>query len=203
MSTDVNDFDQYLQKRPYCDLLFRAAVWLIVSMVAGYLAIYYGGSTALSYFQRVGNTLAPLLNCIGVVGLLMCVLGLFLKDLEATSANPKIRAATHGMLCGFVRRFAGDISLWTLGALITMLSVMILALLDTSISRSEYRPVGLLFIMLGLFTVFTFIANVYVRRLEPTPLAAKFKNSTHLSIFYTLAFVILLGVCAVSRVFLV
>jgi len=193
MSTDVNDFDQYLKKRLYRDLLFRTLVWFGVSMATGLLAIYLGGSSALSYFERVGNTLAPLVNSIGVGALLFCVVALFLKDLEHVSKSAATVAATRGMLGGFVRRFAGDISLWTLGAVITMLSAMILAVFNTSLSKSEVGAVSFLAFLLALMVVFTSFANVFVRRSGPTPWALQFKSAAWLAFAYMMAFAFLLG----------
>jgi DMSO/TMAO reductase YedYZ heme-binding membrane subunit len=193
MSTDVNAFDQYLKNCLYRDLLFRTIVWLGVSLATGFLVITFGGSTALSYFERVGKTLAPLVNSIGVGGLLLCLLALFLKDLEFVSKNAKTIAATRGMLGGFVRRLAGDISLWTLGALVAMLSAMIIALLHTSMSKLEVGAVSSLAFLLVLMAALTSIANVFVRRSGPTPWANEFKNSAWLVVVYTVAFAFLVG----------
>lgn len=200
MSTDVNDFDQFLKKRLYRDLLFRATVWLGVSLATSAGAIYFGGSTALAYFERVGDTLGPLVNTIGVGGLLLCLLALFLKDLEFVSKNEKTIAATRGMLGGFVRRLAGDISLWTLGALVAMLSSLIVALWHVSISNSEVAAISFLAFLLVLMTILTSLANVLVRRAGPTPWANKFKDSVWLVVAYTAAFAALIGRLVIAAI---
>lgn len=200
MSTDVNKFDQYLKERLYRDLLFRATVWLLISLVTSAGAIYIGGSVALVYFERVGDTLAPLVNTIGVGGLLLCLLALLLKDLEFVSKNEKTIAATRGMLGGFVRRLAGDISLWTLGALVTMLSAMMVVLYHVSMSNSELAAVFFLLFLLVLMTILTSLANVFVRRSGPTPWASKLKDSFWLVVAYTVAFAALIGSLVIDAI---
>lgn len=191
MSTDVNDFDKYLKQNLYRDLLFRSVSWLLISAATGYIAIYYGGSTALFYFERVGNTFGPLVNSIGAGSVLLCIIALFLKDFEVVSKNIKFTAATRGMCGGFVRRLAGDISLWTLGATIALIAAMTLALLNTPISKSEVGSIIKLAVILVRLTIVMAVGNVLVRRSGPSPWVKNFHNPTGLIITYALVFIIL------------
>ncbi|KQM68591.1 hypothetical protein ASE76_12700 [Xylophilus sp. Leaf220] len=74
-----------------------------------------------------------------------------------------------------------------------MLSAMIIALLHTSMSKSEVGSVCVLAFLLVLMTALTSIANVFVRRSGPTPWANRFKNSAWLVVAYAGAFAFLVG----------
>lgn len=112
----------------------------------------------------------PLINTFGVAALLFCVLAMALKDIEVTSRNPKVIAATKGMVGGFVRRGAGDLSLWALGVINAMICAVVLVFLFETLSeRDKAAGHGLLFLLLVLF-FFLAVANVWVRRNDPSPI---------------------------------
>jgi hypothetical protein len=192
-STDKNDFNDFLQKRLHYDLGFRLILWTGVASATGYLAIFYHGITPLDYFERVGTSLGPIVNFLGPLGLLLCVLALMLKDLEETVSDSKISAVTRGYIGGAVRRLAGDISLWTFGALATMLCTFFIAISQVIMTAKEYAIVGSLGVTLLGMTLFTGLANVYVRRYGPTPLAKIVKKPAYITIAYFFAFAWLIG----------
>lgn len=193
MAMDDNRFDRYLKKQLHRDLLFRAIAWFGISMATGYVSIHVGGATASAFFERASDTLIPLVNTVGVGGLLLCALALFLKDLEFVSKDPRITASTGGMIGGFVRRFAGDISLWTLGASITMSSALILALILTPMSAAETGAIAFLTGILAILIVVTGVLNVFVRRSGPTPWGVRAKSTRLLTAGYAFAFLALLA----------
>ena len=88
MSTDNNDFDNWLKAKLYRDLTFRSSLWIGIAFATGYLAVFYRGVSAVEYLEKMTNTLGPLINTVGTFSLLLCVLALMLKDLEKTLGNP-------------------------------------------------------------------------------------------------------------------
>ena len=193
MSTDKNDFDDFLKKKLYRDLLFRSVIWIGIASATGYLAVFYRGIQPLEYLERVSATLAPLANTLGTFSLLLCVLAMMLKDLEVTLKNEKQIAAARGYLGGAVRRLAGDLSLWTLGALTTLLSTFVIAIFNVTMTAGEYAAVGSLGLLLMVLTLFTAVANVLVRRLGPTPLVSEMGNPIFVYLAYAVALAFLIG----------
>jgi len=176
MLTDDNTFDKKLKTNLFLDLGFRFGLWLLVSLAIASIALGRGESL-LNHFDRMQSSLAPLANTFGTFSLLLCVLALLLKDVEHTTTSDRVRKATHGMLGGFVRRAAGDLSLWLLAALSSLLSTFVLAVASAPVSPSEYGVVAYLGVFLVLLAGFTAIANVYVRRGGPTPLVKYVKDA--------------------------
>jgi hypothetical protein len=168
MSTSDTKLDTALKKHLGLDLAFRSVLWLAISGGAAHLALS-SGTAPVEYLGRVSSALAPLVNTLGVIGLLLSVLALLLKDLEAT-LPPTAQEATRGWLGGFVRRVAGDLSLWTFGALLTMLCVLAIAVAEVDMSMSERAAVMSLGALLLLMTLLTGMASIFVRRAGPTPL---------------------------------
>lgn len=183
MSTDVNNFDSWLKTKLYRDLIFRSVIWLGFSFATGYLAVYRGVSP-IEYFDRIKNSISPLVNIVGTFSLLLCVLALMLKDLEATLGCSRLVYATRGHLSGLIRRLAGDLSLWTLGAFVTLISTVALLIVKADISQSDYVPAGLLTLVLLMFIAFISTANVFVRRNGPTPLVGVTNNPLVIAIIY-------------------
>lgn len=193
MSTDINKFDSWLKENLFRDLAFRSVLWFGISGATAFIAITAGGATPLQYFEKVGSTLGSLANSLGTFGLLLSLLALFLKDLEQTSHSERIREATRGYLAGFVRRTAGDVSLWTLGGLTTLLASFLIALCFTPMKPREYAAVvSLALILLGM-AVCTAMANVAVRRAGASPLVSHVKNPKFIALTWTLALFVLVG----------
>ena len=129
MSTDKNLFDDYLKKNLVRDLVFRALVWLVISGIAAYFAIHTLNIQPLDYLDRMGKSLGRLVNSVGSVSILLCLPALMFKDLEASVKTPGYKAFMGGCFAGAIRRLAGDLSLWTLGAIITLSSSFLLSLI--------------------------------------------------------------------------
>ena len=191
---NVNKFDKLLKENLYYDLLFRTIIWVLIALTSGFFAINLGDSTVLSYLESVGGKLAPLIDKIGGCGLLICLLALFLKDLEVVSKNQQTIASVSGMTGGFVRRLAAEISSWTLGALITLLSTMVLAILNTTLSKNDIYSVSRLALILVSMAALTAFANVQVRSSDPNPWVFRFDKAAWLVVVYAFCFAFLIRI---------
>jgi len=192
MLTDDNAFDKKLKTNLFLDLGFRFGLWLLISMaIAG--VVLDRGDSLLKHFDRVQSALAPLANTFGTFALLLCVLALMLKDIEHTTKSESVRKATRGMLGGFVRRTAGDLSLWLLATLTSLLSAFVLAVVSAPISPSEYGIVTYLGVFLVMLGGFASMANVYVRRGGPTPLVKHVKDARWVAVCWGSGLAFLVG----------
>ncbi|WP_103308081.1 MULTISPECIES: hypothetical protein [unclassified Pseudomonas] len=187
MSTDKNRFDDWLKQNLVRDLVFRALVWLIISIIAAYFAIHTLNIPPLDYLDRMGKSLGRLVNSLGSVSILLCLPALMFKDLEASVKNPRRKAFMGGCFAGVVRRLAGDLSLWTLGAIITLSSSFLLVATIVELKSSDYLPLGV-FIATAIMMIGGIGAiNFFVRRSAPTPLTTCTNNPLALSIVYGIA----------------
>jgi len=118
-----------------------------------------------------------------------------LKDLEATLKDPVKISATRGYLGGALRRIAGDLSLWTLGALITMLTTLAFTITQIEMKASEYAAIASLGALLLTMTVLVGAANIYVRRAGHGPMLLLFSNPAHIAAAYLLVITIWLAAC--------
>lgn len=176
MSTDSNDFDIYLKENLWRDLGFRAALWVIVSLSIANFAISDDPAKAVDHALRIGKSFFPLANSLGIAGLICGILALLLKDLEATTSSARLRAATRGRVGGFIRRTAGDLTLWTLAGL-AMFSLAYLV----AIWHSPMKAIDVLHSVINGTSLALAIAvlaglNVLVRRHGPSPLVRWFPN---------------------------
>lgn len=192
MSIDSNEFDSWLKAKLYRDIIFRSIIWFGISFATGYLAILYRGISPIEYFRGMGDTLMPLVNTIGTFSLLLCVLALMLKDLEATLGCSRRVDATRGRLGGFIRRLAGDLSLWTLGAFVTITAAIVLVVLKSTIYPNDYAIIGVLILVLLVFIVAIATANIFVRRNGPTGLVHTTKNSRTIAFIYLVSLTVLI-----------
>jgi hypothetical protein len=195
VSTDKNVFDDFLKKNLVRDLAFRGLVWLVISGVAAYFAIHSLNIQPLDYLDRMGKSLGRLINSIGSVSILLCLPALMFKDLEVCVKNPKCKAFVGGWLAGGIRRLAGDLSLWTLGAIITMASSFFIVAMMVEIKRSEYVLLGVFTLTVLMMVTGVGAINFFVRRSAPTPLTECTSNPLALLATY--------GTCTVLLVFIV
>ncbi|MGN2438039.1 hypothetical protein [Pseudomonas syringae] len=176
MATDKNDFDDWLKEKLYRDLLFRAVVWASISVLAAYYAIDALGIKPLDYFDRMQQSLGRMINGLGSVSLLLCLPALFFKDLEASVQKPKSGEFMKGRVAGFVRRLAGDLSLWSLGALITVFSSFILVLSRVEVKCTDYAAVVSFSSTLLVLICAIGVMNFLVRRVGPSPILQLTRN---------------------------
>lgn len=171
MATDKNAFDDYLKAKLHRDILFRVVIWLFVAGLATYYASRSKQFTSLSHFQRVADALAPMVNVIGVGAIVLSGLALLLKDLESVSPDTWGQSTHRGKWGGVVRRLAGDLGLWVVGALTTLLSAVMFLAFDAyrleQMTRSNVSAIGLMFVVFAMFAVFIAFLNTLVRRAQP------------------------------------
>lgn len=169
MALDKNYFDDRLKDKPWRDLVFRATVWFAISGVAAYLALN-NGVTAFAFLERMVKSVGPLVNKIGTVAVILAAPALALKDLEHVAPDKWGQNTRRGRWGGAIRRLAGDLLLWTLGAFSTLLSAITVAVAVDGVDESGMRLVA------GMITQLLFVAfvaallTIGVRRAGPSPL---------------------------------
>ncbi|EUB87707.1 hypothetical protein [Pseudomonas sp. GM30] len=184
MATDKNDFDDWLKHKLYRDLIFRAIVWAVISTLAAYYAIEVMDIKPIDYLDRMGKSLGKLVNSLGSVALLLCLPALLFKDLEETLENPSFKSFMKGRPAGIIRRLAGDLSLWLLGAAVTMLSSFVLVAFRVTIETKEYGVIALFVSIMILLIIVSGGMNFFVRRIAPSPLTQVIRNPTIIVLIY-------------------
>ncbi|WP_159814867.1 hypothetical protein [Pseudomonas sp. 18058] len=194
MATDKNEFDDWLKRKLYRDLIFRAIVWALISTLAAYYAIAVMAIDPLDYLDRMGKSLVKLVNSLGSAALLLCLPALLFKDLEETVEKQENKDRMKGRVAGVIRRLAGDLSLWLLGAAVTMLSSFILVAFQIKIECKEFGLLALFIVTMFLLIIVSGGMNILVRRAAPSPLLLLTRNPTvllliHLACMVALAYV--------------
>ena len=175
MDTDKTAFDDFLKQKLHRDILFRIMVWASISGLTAYFASYDTSFTTLAHLQKVADSLMPVVNVIGVIAILMSGVALVLKDLEHVAPVTWGQSTVAGKIGGFVRRLAGDLSLWVLGALVTLLSAVTLVALGAyqanAMTAHNVAAIFTMYLVFLALLVVMAILNVLVRRAK-APLAA-------------------------------
>ena len=184
MATEKTCFDDWLKDRLYRDIVYRFALVASVSSLATYFALVRRSIPALRYFSQLTDSVAPLVNTFGSFGAALCVLAMMLKDLEVLSSNDFGQESLPGKLGGVVRRVAGDISLWTFGALTAMVIAASVAAVSASATVSNALSLLLPYFLSVALLIGTGIANFFVRRKEPSPWHTIFRSPFQAVIAY-------------------
>jgi len=168
MPTDKTWFDEKLKKNLYLDILLRLTIWMVVALLAIVYASHEVGFHPVMPLQRSMDNLMPVIFDVMRVGLVLCFFALLLKDLEYVCPHIWGQEATLGKVGGVVRRLAGDLSLWILGALATVLaSIIYLAGFVHKEDAWTYEIksfVVLMALLLAIFILVLSVVSVYVRR---------------------------------------
>nr|WP_295376876.1 hypothetical protein [Pseudoxanthomonas sp.] len=122
MSTDKTWFDDKLKSSLFLDLGFRALVWLAVASLAFRHASKKANFSPLDTFIRSQESLMPVIVDVMMACFIFCVLAMLLKDLEHVAPTYWSQDTIAGRIGGVIRRLAGDLTLWILGAQITLLA---------------------------------------------------------------------------------
>jgi hypothetical protein len=167
MPVEVTRFDTFLKEHLYRDILFRIMVWLVIAALTARVAMEHISS--VEYLTRMGKSLMPVLNKVMSFTVALAAPALILKELEFVDPE-RWRADTPlAMLGGFVRRLAGDLSLWMVGAMVSLLSATTLvasdALLDTTSTGKGFLAVFWVAAVFGIVLMST--VHIFVRRAEP------------------------------------
>ncbi len=171
MSTDRTAFDEWLKKRLYRDIIFRGLVWACISSIAMSLAIQQANLSTIEYFTRTAATLSPVINVVGSVSIVIALIALMFKDLEQADRPRFDQTTSFGQIGGVFRRIAGDLTLWTVGALVTVLFAAVVAITRllhaNEISmREATSQIPVLFFILMMVAVLAAL-NIVTRREAP------------------------------------
>ncbi|MCG2584169.1 hypothetical protein [Massilia sp. TS11] len=175
MATEKTVFDDWLKDNLWRDLLFRAAFWVVIASLGAYYSLAIDAQSANDYLKRQSNSVFRLANIIGTTAIFLGLVAMMFKDLEQLSPKLWGRASTLGKVGGVFRRLAGDMTLWTLGALVSTLFVVGIVGFRSTGSWGGWALFTFLYLLLAAMCFIVAMLNVYVRRAEPL-LATKFKN---------------------------
>lgn len=168
MTTDKTWFDERLKENLYLDIGLRSAIWLLIA----FLTITYASNemdfSPIAPLQRGFNSLLPVAGNVAGVALILCFLAVLLKDLEYVAPDSWGQETFIGKIGGVFRKMAGDLSLWIIGAMVTVLasliyfSAFVYSQNQWSSDFSQFSiTIGfILIIAIGTFSV----ANVWVRK---------------------------------------
>lgn len=168
MSTDKTWFDDWLKGNLFLDVGFRVAVWSAIAFLTFWHASEQAEFSPVEVFERGFKGLLPVITDVVRASFVLCLLALVLKDLEHVAPAHWGQATPIGRIGGIVRRLAGDLSLWIVGALITLsasFSVLALHVYSTGSWSAEaasfVATMGLVMLLsLALFST----VSVWVRR---------------------------------------
>lgn len=195
MTTDASKFEDALKKSLGKDLVFRISVWIIISFVGAYLSLHYFAVDPLDYLSNLGKSILRLLNILGSFALIIGIPALMTKDMEQALIDSKHKEWTRGWSAGFVRRLAGDMALWSLGATVTLITSILVVATVVPLPSKDYSIAAFIVTCL-LISAFMFaMTHFYIKRQGPSPLLVVTKNPlivliTHISI---LVFIIYAG----------
>lgn len=159
-----------LKQSPFRDLCFRAVIFVVIASIATIKGIKH--FDPLAYLDGLGHSVAPMLNILGSIAFILCIPALMTKDLEITLTNKKLRAIVRGRLAGYSRRLAADLTLWSFGALISMLTSLVIVMTQVPLASSDYAPAAITILWIVALIFAMSVANIQIRLLRPTPLAS-------------------------------
>ena len=196
MGMDKTKADEYLKDEPWRDLTFRAVLWLVISGVASLVA-FQRGLSALDVLDRTAQSIGPLVNLVGTFAVFLALPALALKDLEFLCPSAWGQESRRGRAGGWVRRLAGDLMLWTLGAFTALLSAVGTAVLVAGVGRAERWKVAGVFGQVLLVTLVAAVITILVRRGAPSPLVREISGVTGIVLAYSVT--IAVGALSVLR----
>lgn len=168
MSTDKTWFDDRLKAKLQLDLAFRLVVGACISTVAAVTAYAQGLVTGIDYLKRVSDSAMPVMNVVGTLAIVLCFVALMFKDAQEVGGKPWGYDSRIGKFGGFFRRLAADLSLWVVGALVLLLSsVVVAAGFEVHADRMTAKgaaALGFLFLFLVAALLVVGVLNVLVRR---------------------------------------
>jgi hypothetical protein len=171
MATDKTAFDDFLKAKLYRDIGFRIVVWASISGLTAYYASRHKGFTTVAYLQKVADALMPVVNVIAVTAILMSGAALILKDLEHVAPATWGQSTWLGRIGGSVRRIAGDLGLWVIGALVTLLSAVTIVAIDAYrhgvLTGGNLQAIFVMYFVFIIFLALIALLNTVVRRSKP------------------------------------
>ncbi|WP_426339718.1 hypothetical protein ACN9MZ_26055 [Pseudoduganella sp. S-14] len=174
MATEKTVFDDWLKENLWRDLVFRATFWFVIASIGAYYSLTIDSQSTNEYLKRQSNSVFRTANIIGTVSILLGIVAMMFKDMEPLS-NIWARDSRLGRIGGVFRRLAGDMTLWTLGALVSTLFVIGLVGFRSAGTLTEWALFTFLYLILVAMGFMAALLNVHVRRAEPF-LATKLKD---------------------------
>jgi hypothetical protein len=191
MATEVTKFDTDLKEKLYRDLLFRGFTLTAVSSIASYYAIHIKYLEPLQLLIRTVDSLSQIINTVGSIAVFLAIAALLFKDLDENSSQDWGQTTKKGYFGGIIRRFADDLTLWTLGAVVTVFNVLLVSIIFSNISISEIVVLLSFGIILCSWIAMLSYINILVRRREPTLLASKLTKPHQLLLTYGITLMIM------------
>ncbi|MGW8394491.1 hypothetical protein [Pseudoduganella sp. HUAS MS19] len=185
MATEKTVFDDWLKENLWRDLVFRATFWFAIASIGAYYSLAIDSQTANEYLKRQSNSVFRTANIVGTISILLGIVAMMFKDMEPLS-NRWTRDSKLGRIGGVFRRLAGDMTLWTLGALVSTLFVIGLVGFRSTGSLAEWALFTFLYLILVAMCFMAALLNVHVRRAEPL-LATKLQNPRWMLAIYITA----------------
>lgn len=149
-----------------------------------YFAVNVDALSIHEYFKNTSNSLVRLANSIGAASLILGMIALMLKDLESLADHRFGQHAVLGKVGGVIRRLAGDLTLWTLGLIVTILCVVAVAGYTATNNLKEGVILAVSYTLLLTMAFVVAVFNFLIRREEP-PFASVFKKTWVAIICYT------------------
>ena len=167
MGLESTKFDEWLKKDLRRDLFFRAGWCIVIALVAAYLAVQVDARSINDYLGSQANAVFRTANIVGTFSILLGLLALMFKDMEHLANQTWGRDTRLGWYGGIVRRLAGDITLWTLGALISVMLVAAFAGASSASTFADWALFSFYYLLLLFMLGVLGWLNIVIRRAEP------------------------------------
>lgn len=187
MAIEKTRFDNWLKNKLWRDLIFRSIIWALIACLGAYFTLYVDAVSTNDYLIKNTKFIFNLLNTLGSATLFLALVALFFKDMEALSPVMWGYDSKLGGIGGLFRRLAGDLTLWTLGLLVSVLfTVSVYGVMAEGFVWQKWAIYSLGYLItVGACFVVAFL-NLLVRRADPSPLALEYSNAYGVAFFYVL-----------------
>lgn len=163
---EKNWFDDFLKEKLWRDVFFRILINALISGVTCYFVFSRFQGNGIEYIAAVSNSLVPAFNFVGSITLNIILIAMFFKELETLDPLQFGAVSSLGKFGGIFRRLAGDLSLWMLGALVTIIAAMTTGIFlygYTKLSASDLDVLTTVYGLFGMFLLLTSALSIAVR----------------------------------------
>lgn len=197
MATKMTAFDDLLKDKLHRDLIFRGITWITIPCFGSYYAIHEKSINPVKFMLNTVSTIMDLLNTFGLFVLILACLALMFKDLEGCDVENWGANTKRGYLGGIIRRLAGDLTLWSLGLLISIFTVVGVA---AFLTKHWTPPVAIIALIITPQIFIIGKINILVRRKESTNLTTKLKKPYLIALLYlTVISILVFSLTAVNH----
>ena len=184
MAVEKTRFDDWLKENLWRDLIFRSFIWVSIASLASYFTLTIDAADANKYFKGQTNSVFRLSNVFGTIAIFLGLVAMMFKDMEVLSPSMWGRNTRLGGIGGFFRRLAGDLTLWTLGALVAvLLTITVYGAIANGTTSRDWAIFSIFYLLVAAMCLAVAFLNVYVRRAEAF-LSEKFKNPYGVGLSY-------------------